>query len=208
MSGCHAISGEIKEGSMRYLAIRPVSRTSLFFGKMLSIIFMSVILILFSSIISLLVGGVIYGFDTLPILTIFNGSTAITLHPIGMLSIYLVSLILELTVYLSIAMLLSTLVKSDLFSVTLVLVIYLLNILLPLFIVGPNTWLSFYPFSHINLYSLFGSSLYLLNNNPFASLLGTKVYATTNIFLTISIIALIIIICNIISSRVFKRKEL
>ncbi|MBR2969447.1 MAG: ABC transporter permease [Clostridia bacterium] len=208
MCGCHAISGEIKEGSMRYLAIRPMTRTSLFFGKILSIIIMSLILILFSAIIAISVGGFVYGFETLEILTIFNGSAIIKLHPIGMLAIYLFSFLLELIVYLSLSMLIATLIKSDLFAVTIVLVLYLLNILLPLFIVGPNTWLGFYPFSHISLYSLFGSSLYLVDNNPFASLLGSKVYATSNIGLTILVIIFIVAVCNIIASKIFKRKEL
>ena len=30
MSACHTIAGEIKEGSMRYLAMRPISRKNLF----------------------------------------------------------------------------------------------------------------------------------------------------------------------------------
>ena len=208
MTACHSIAGEIKEGSMRYLAIRPISRTKLLFGKLFSILIMSTIMIIFSTIISLLVGGAVYGFNSLNILTIFNGSTAITLHPILMILLYVASLILELFVYASIAMFMSCLIKSDLLSVTLMLVLYLANILLPIFFAGSNSWLMFYPFSHISLFALFGSSVFEVPNSFLVQLLGTKVFATTNIGLTIFAILAIIILFTFLANLIFKEKEL
>lgn len=208
MSACHAIAGEIKEGSMRYFAIRPVNRLTLYFGKFLAIVLMSLIMIIFSAIIAVCVGGAVYGFSSASILTIFNGTTAIVIHPIVMLIIYLVSLLLELIVYTSIAMLLSCLFKSDLLAVTIMLVLYLLNTLLPVFVTGANSWLTYYPFSHISLYSLFGSSIYAISNNFLNMLLGAKVYAGTNIGLTITVIVLFIAIINLLATVVFKKKEL
>ncbi len=208
MSACHAIAGEIKEGSMRYFAIRPVNRLTLYFGKFFAIILMSLIMIVFSAIIAVCVGGAVYGFSSASILTIFNSTTAIVIHPIVMLIIYLVSLLLELIVYTSIAMLLSCLFKSDLFAVTLMIVLYLLNTLLPVFVTGANSWLTYYPFSHISLYSLFGSSIYAISNNFLNMLLGAKVYAGTNIGLTITVIVLFVVIINLLATVVFKKKEL
>lgn len=208
MSACHAIAGEIKEGSMRYFAIRPVNRLTLYFGKFFAIILMSLIMIIFSAIIAVCVGGAVYGFSSASILTIFNSSTAIVIHPIVMLIIYLVSLLLELIVYTSIAMLLSCLFKSDLFAVTLMIVLYLLNTLLPVFVTGANSWLTYYPFSHISLYSLFGSSIYAISNNFLNMLLGAKVYAGTNIGLTITVIVLFVVIINLLATVAFKKKEL
>ena len=208
MTACHSIAGEIKDGTMRYFAIRPVSRKNIFFGKLLAILTLSIILILFSGIISVCVGGAVYGFSSLKILTIFNGKFAITLHPIAMLSIYVLSMLLELIIYTAIAMLLSCLIKSDLLSVTIVLVLYLINILLPVFVNGANTWLSFYPFSHINIYSLFGSSVYAIKDNFFNTLLGAKVYASTSLPLTLVILILIPIITSAISLYKFRDKEL
>lgn len=208
MAGAHTIAGEIKEGTMRYLAIRPVKRTSILFGKFFAIAIMSTILVVFSGIISVLVGGFIYGFNSATILTVFAGKYAITLHPIAMIVIYLLSLILELLVYLSIALMLSTLIKSDILAVTIIMVIYLINILLPMFSYSSIGWLAYYPFSHISLYSLFGSALFANSSNTFNLLLGAKVYSTTGLFVTIITIALIIALCNIVSSYVFKRKEI
>lgn len=208
MMACGAIAGEVKDGSMRYYAIRPISRSEIFFGKFFSIVTISTILLIFSSIIATLVGGVVYSFDSLNILTIFNGSIPMTIHPIGMLSIFLLSTLLEIIVYTAIAMLLSCVLKSDLFAVTIMIVLYLINILLPMFVSGANTWLAFYPFSHINLYALFGSSIYAVPNNFFNMILGAKVYMTTNVGLTVSMIIIFIIISSIIALRKFKTKEL
>ena len=208
MSACYTIAGEIKDGSMRYLAIRPVSRTKILFGKFASILILSAILSIFSAIIAICVGGAVYGFTSLKILTIFNGNVAITIHPILMIIIYVVSMLLELTVYTSIALLLSCILKSDLLSVTIMLAIYLINSLLPVCVQGVNSWLTFYPFSHINLYSLFGSSLYAVSGNFLNTLLGAKIYITTNIILTLIIIPLIIIVASFVANKIFNTKEL
>jgi len=208
MSACHSIAGEIKDGTMRYLAIRPISRNNMFFGKWFAILIMSLILILFSGVIAVLVGGAVYGFSTQTILTIFNGEIAITLHPIAMIGIYLASMFLELIVYSIIAMLLSVLFKSDLLAMTILIVIYLLNSLMPVFVQGANSWLTFYPFSHISLYPLFGSSIYAVENNFFNLMFGAKVYAGTHIILTASTILLLTIIISTIAVKVLKKKKL
>lgn len=208
MSACHSIAGEIKDGTMRYLAIRPVPRTKMLLGKWLAIIYMSTILILFSAIISICVGGAVYGFSSKTILTIFNGSAALTLHPMAMIGIYLVSMLLELIVYSSIAMFMSTIFKSDLLGMTLMMMLYLLNILLPMFVQGSNTWLAFYPFSHLSLYALFGSSVYAVSGNFFNLIFGAKVYAGTHIMLTISILVLLTAIAGALAIKIFSKKEL
>lgn len=208
MAGAHTIAGEIKEGTMRYLAIRPVKRTSILFGKFIAIALMSIILIAFSGVISIVVGGFIYGLKSQMILTVFAGKYAITLHPIVMILIYLISLIFELLVYLSIALLLSTFIKSDILAVTILMVVYLINVLLPIFSSSSIGWLAYYPFSHISLYSLFGSSLVANSQNAFNMLMGAKVYPTTNLALTLFTIAVIIVVCNIVSAKIFKRKEI
>ena len=208
MTVCHSIAGEVKDGTMRYLAIRPVTRTSLVIGKFLAVIIMSTILIVFSGIISLLVGGAVYGFSGLKILTIFNGTTAITMHPLVMFIISLVSILIELVVYCSIATLLSCLFKSDLFAVTIMILFYLLNILLPIVVAGSaNSALAYYPFVHLSIYSLFGSSIYASNTNILNMLLGVKIFANTSIWLTGSIIIIAIVVCLLVATQIFKRKE-
>ena len=185
-----------------------MSRQKILLGKFASVLILATILSIFSAVIAMCVGGAVYGFNSMNILTIFNGSTAIIIHPAVMIIIYVVSMLIELTVYTSIALLLSCLLKSDLLSVTLLLAFYLINSLLPVFVTNMNSWLTFYPFAHINLYALFGSSLYSIQGNFLNALLGAKVYITTNIILTSTVIILIISITTFIATKLFNKKEL
>lgn len=208
MSACHTIAGEIKEGSMRYFAIRPISRGEILFGKLLSIIIMSSIILLFSAVIALAVGGGVYGLTANNILTIFNGDTALVIHPMAMLALYLLSFVVQIVIYASIALMLSTLIKSDLLSTTIMLLIYILNLLLPVFAGGMNSWLAFYPFSHISLFALFGSSLFANSNDLLSKLLAENVYAGTSL-LTIGVVSLVLIVVPLIIAKLaFKNKEL
>lgn len=208
MQACNTIAGEIKEGSMRYLAIRPISRSKIIFGKLFAILSLSAILSIFSTIIALAVGGAVYGFASASILTIFNGNHAIVIHPLVMILIYVASLLIEVSIYTSIALLLSTIFKSDLLSVTLMLLFYLVNVCLPVFVTGVNSWLTFYPFAHISLYSLFGSSIYAIQGDFLNAVLGAKVYLTSNIILTSILCALLIIIPCFVANKIFNSKEL
>ena len=88
------------------------------------------------------------------------------------------------------------------------LVFYIINVILPIVFGGINSGLAFYPFSHISLYALFGSSIYAVQDNLLNNMLGEKIYAGSNIILTIAVILLIVVICNFISARLFKKKEL
>ena len=60
----HTISGEISNTTIRFTAIRPVKRSTLFIGKYFAITIMSLILLLFGTITSLIVGGILYGFNS------------------------------------------------------------------------------------------------------------------------------------------------
>lgn len=208
LTTAYSVAGEIKDGTMRYLAIKPVSRTKLLFGKLIATLILSSILIIFSAIIAICVGAAVYGFSGLDILTTFNAGSVIVISPIAMISLYLISMFLELIIYSAIAMMISCLIKSDLVALVIVVFLCILNNLLPVFVTGTNTWLSFYIFSHINLYSLFGSSIYSVQDNFYNVLLGTKVYATTSLPLMIVCILVLIILPIIISVCRFKKKEL
>jgi len=100
------------------------------------------------------------------------------------------------------------LIKSDLLAVTILIGLYLINTLLPVFVVGINSWLAFYPFSHISLYSLFGSSVYVPQGNFLSLLLGAKVYGTTNIILTSSLTLILLFTSLFFANKIFNNKEL
>ncbi len=205
---CRTIAGEIKDGTMRYLAIRPVSRTKIYFGKLISILLLSLILLIFSAVVALLVGGAVYGWESLKILSVFNAEFAFTIKPIYMIIILMLDTILKISFFVSFAMLLSIVTKSDIGSLVGLLLFFIINLFLPIFFQGANSWLMFYFFSHISIYNLFGSSMYAPQNNLFNLIIGAKCYDTSNIILTIICIVLVWFICNFIAVRCFKKREL
>jgi len=202
----HTISGEINNNTLRFAAIRPVKRGSLLLGKYFAIIIMSLVLLLFGSITSLCVGGIMYGFDSANILTIFNGTSVIVVHPLAMIGIMLVSNLLIVALYAALALLLSTLLKSDLLSTIISVVVYLVNLLLPLFF-GIGSWLRFYPFANINLFAYFGSTS-MTTDGIFATLFNPAVYLGMSVWISLIYVIGITILFILIAKLVFKKREL
>jgi len=206
MLASHTIAGETKEGSLRFTAIRPVSRTSLYFGKFFAIAIITLILLVFSSIATIIVGGFSYGLSSHNLLTIINASKVIVMHPSLALIIFVASMYLQILVYTSIAMLISLVCKSDLFALITTFIIYIVNLLLPLFF-GTNSWLKYYPLTSLNLYAYVGAG-----SKTADTLLGmmfsSKIYAHSSIWISIIFITLIIGISHAIAIHLFKKKEL
>ena len=206
MLASHTIAGESKEGSLRFTAIRPVNRTSLYFGKFFAIAIITFILLVFSAVATIVVGGFAFGLNSANLLTIINANKVVVMHPSLALIVFVASMYLQILVYASIAMLISLIFKSDLFAVISTVLIYLVNLLLPLFF-GTNSWLKFYPFTSLNLYAYIGAG-----SKTADTLLGmmfsAKIYSHSSIWLSALFITLIIGICNAIAIHIFKKKEL
>jgi len=73
---------------------------------------------------------------------------------------------------------------------------------------GMNSWLAFYPFSHISLFALFGSSIVPIGNDMLSSLLKVNIYASTSLIPMIIVTVILIVVPLFLASRMFKRKEL
>ena len=128
MMASHTIAGENKEGTLRFTAIRPVGRTSLYFGKFFAIAIMTLILLIFSAIACIVVGGFSFGLSSTNLLTIINATNIVVMHPSLAIIIYVASIYLQILVYISIAMLISLIFKSDLFAVISTMLIYTINL--------------------------------------------------------------------------------
>lgn len=202
----NTISGEINHNTMRFTAIRPVSRGSIFFGKYLSIIIMSFILLLFAGVTSFVTGGIIFGFKSANILMIINGSKVLIAHPALVLGIFMLNLLLTVALYSGIAMMLSCLIKSELLTLIIGIIFYAINIILPLFL-GASSWLKFYPFTNINLFAYFNSTS-LTNNSILAKLFNSVVYQGMNIWISLIYLIAITTIVLIVGKLVFRRREL
>lgn len=202
----HTISGEINNNTMRFTAIRPIKRSSIYMGKYLSIILMSLILLVFGTITSLCVGGIVYGFDSANTLMVVNGSFVMVAHPIAVIILFVVSLLLMIALYSAITMMLSTLFKSDIFAMVISVVLYVLNIILPLFF-GIGSWLRFYPFANVNLFAYFSSNK-LASDSVLSKLFNTVVYQGMNIWISLIYVVGITTLMLLIGKLIFRKREL
>lgn len=202
----HSISGEINNGYMRFTAIRPVKRGSLFFGKYMAIAIISFILLAFGTITSFIVGAIQYGVNSANILMIINGSSVIVAHPIVVLLIFILSLMIMVLLYSAITIMLSSCIKSELLTMILSLVFYCINMILPLFF-GANSWLKFYPFANINLFAYFGANR-MTTDSVLSRLFNNVVYSGMNIWISLVYVIGITALVLLIGKTVFKKRDL
>lgn len=202
----HTISGEINNNTMRFTALRPIKRSSIFFGKYFAIIIISALLLLFGTITSLAVGGILYGFESANILMIINGTHVITAHPIAIIGVFILSMLLMVALYSAFTIMLSAIFKTDLLPMIISVVLYAVNLILPIFF-GAGSWLRFYPLVNVNLFAYFGSSR-LTNDSVLAKIFNTVVYHGMNIWISLIYIFGISIILLLIGRHIFKKREL
>ena len=202
----HTISGEINNNTMRFTALRPIKRSSLFFGKYFAIAIMSFILLLFGTITSFITGGILYGFNSANILMTINSSFVLVAHPTVVLGIFVISLLLLTMFYSALTMMLSALVKSDLLAMIIGIIIYIVNLILPLFF-GAGSWLRFYPGTNMNLFAYFGTTR-ISADSILAKLFNNVVYHGMNLWISLIYIIGITTILLIIGKTIFKKREL
>lgn len=202
----YSIAGETKEGTMRFVSIRPVSRSSLILGKFFSIAIISFVMLVFSAVASMVVSGFMFGMQSLPILSIVNASKVIILHPMVSLLAFVGAMYIKLLVYISIAMLFTSFLKSDLLALILTLLIYVVNMMLPLFF-GASSWLRFNPLCNIDLYAFLGSGT-MTAKTVLGQLFTSVIYSGMTIWLSIIFVVAIIVVLNLISVFAFKKREL
>lgn len=202
----HTISGEINSNTMRFTALRPVKRSTLFFGKYIAIMIMAFILLLFGTITSLTVGGILYGFNSANILMIINSTWVFNIHPLAVIAIFVLSLWLTTALYSALAIMLSAIFKSDLLAMIVSVVIYVVNLILPLFF-GITSWLKFYPLANINLFAYFGSTSET-TDSILSKLFNNVVYQGMNIWISLIYVLGITTILLLIGRHIFKKREL
>lgn len=202
----HSIAGETKEGTMRFVSIRPVSRRSLILGKFFAVAIISLVMLVFSAVASMVVGGFMFGMESMKILSVVNATKILTIHPMLSLAIFVGSLYIKILVYTSIAMLFTSFLKSDLLALILTLLIYVVHLMLPMFF-GANSWLRFNPLCSIDLFAFLGSGT-TTAKTILGQMFTSTIYSGVNIWLSIVFIVALIVVLNLISIFAFKKREL
>ena len=94
-----SIAGEQQAGTLKLLAIRPYSRSKLFLGKLLATFIIGIILLSLSAVATLIAGVISYSFSSLPILMVFNGTSAFSVSVFVEYLIMLASMFFELAFF-------------------------------------------------------------------------------------------------------------
>lgn len=195
---CSSIAGDQASGTMKMIAIRPYTRNKLFTGKYLSCVMFGIMLMLISTVASFVVGIIMYGLPMSSCLVVFNSSSVISIHPILLLLLYLLSLFVNLLFYISLAMFICLLFKSNTLSVFLTTIIYAAQIVLS-GLVG-SAWLKYTPFGHFDLFKYFG--------NSHLGMFSMNILPDSNFLTSAIVLGLMIVIFNSLSHLIFKRRDI
>ena len=195
---CSSIAGDQSTGTMKMIAIRPYSRNKLFSGKYLSCVMFGIMLLLIATVASFVVGAVSFGVPMSNCLVVFNAQTVISINPILLLLIYFISLIINLLFYISLAMLICLLFKSNTLSVFITAILYATQVVLNGTVSG--AWLKYTPFGHFDLFKYFGNSS--------TGLLSMNILPDADFTISAIIIGFCIVLFNIISHMIFKTRDI
>ena len=195
---CSSIAGDQTSGTMKMIAIRPYTRNKLFLGKFLACLMFGVMLLTISLVASLVVGGVMYGLPLTNVLVVFNSTNVMTISPILLLFLYLLSIVINLIFYISLAMFFSLIFKSNTLSVFLSSALYALQIILN----GTtnSVWLKYTPWGHFDLFKFFGNSK--------LGFLSFNILPDSNFIISAVVLGLMIVILNTISHFIFKTRDI
>ena len=205
IAGAISVNSEFNSGTMRMIATKPFKKNKIITSKIWATILYGLILLISTFIVAVIMGGVAYGFSTPPVMLIINASTAICCSVYIELLLFLLTLIIQVVLFASLSILISTIIKNNIIASLVSCILYFVSIVFNIV----NINISFLPFTNINLWKYFGGS-FLLNNNKnfFALLFTSKPVATNTIIINIVSFIVIIIVAQIVTHIVFRKKEI
>lgn len=201
------ITGELQAGTMKLLAIRPYKREKILAGKLLSTLLIGIVLILVSAVATLVMGIISYGSASLPVLVVFNSTTAVAMSPILLYIIMLATLIIEMTFFVLLALAISLLFKSQIGSVAVSILAFFGTLVLNT-LLGKASWLVILPFTNINLFKYFGSAFVSTSGDFIESVLTSPVATGASFWLSFIYTAVSIIGLLVLVFEVFKRRDM
>ena len=195
---CSLIAGDQTTGTMKMIATRPYTKSKIFAGKYTASLMFGTMLLAIAFIASFVVGVISFGLPSMNCLVVFDAKTIMTIHPVFMLLFYFLSCFINLVFYISLSMLVCMLFKSNTLSVFLASALYGTQIIL----CGTvnKVWLKYTPFAHLDLFKYFGNSSF--------GLLKFNILPDVNFATSAIVVGLLIIVMNVISSFVFKTRDI
>lgn len=193
-----SIVGEQSLGTLKMTATRPYSRNKLLSGKILSCVFVGIILMLVSFVASFVVGTAMYGFTFKNVLVVLNSTNVMILNPFVLLILYLFSCLINIVFYISLAMVISLILKNNVVSVFLSSIVYFATIIINSLV--SSSVIKFIPTVHLDVYK------YLTNSS--LGFLKFNVIPDVNLYISLGVIIACGFVMNLASHLIFTRRDI
>ena len=108
-----SFAGERSNGTLKMQLLKPISKESMMFAKMLSTFIVSVGLYLFTFILSSIVGIIAFDVDAKDVLVVFNATSVAKISAVGELLIYFLYYVYSIGAYIVLALFLSNIIKKS-----------------------------------------------------------------------------------------------
>lgn len=204
---CSLITQETESGTIKLLLTRPYKRSKIVTAKLFATIFFVLCFMLFSAIICFAGGYFVFGLDMSNVLMIFNASSAVSISPLLLMLINLLSLTLDVIFYVIIALMISILFKNYAGSISFCFVILLITFTLNILFSG-MFWYSLLPGMNLHLFKYFGNSFVsLAEGSVIQNILITPIQSTMNVLYSFLITLAYSAIALTIAYSVFNKRD-
>lgn len=202
-----SISNEMTFGTLKMLATKPISRSSIISAKIISTFLVGLIFTLFAAVASFVMGIISFGFNGTTIITVFNSANAIALHPIVYMLLLLASQLIKIFIFITISIFFSTLFKNSIPALIISLVIFfsgsILNVLIP-----TANFLAYVPFFNIDFFVYFGGCALTSTTSPLSLLFTSTLLNNTNIYLTLAFAIALPTLFWLLSILILKKRDI
>ncbi len=206
--GSNMIAGEQANGTLKLLAIRPYTRNKLLASKIIATMFFMIIFTALSAIITFIAGAAIYGTSSLPMLAVFNAETAFITTPLVMIAIYLLSLILRIFVYISIAFAISTIFKSHVGATTISILSYFVTLLFAFFLAAKPIF-KYIPLNNIDFFKYLGGGTFISSSGiSLQNMFVSPILPDTGFIFSIVMISISIVFILSTTFIVFNKRDI
>ncbi len=205
MLTCTSLGSEQDSGTIKLLLIRPYSRTKILMSKLLAVLFYVIVFTLFSAITTFVAGWAVYGLGGGNVMMVFNAHSVVTIHPLLLMLIYILTIIFQVMFYVSIAFAMSTIFRSFAGSIVSSIVLYMGAITCTILL--PNS-LAYYilPFTNSYLFRYFGGA-FATQSTTLSSLFAPPIYTSMTFLSSILISVGFMLIMYLISFLVFRKRD-
>ena len=202
-----SISNEMTFGTLKMLATKPISRSSIISAKIISTFLVGLIFTLFAAVASFVMGIISFGFNGTTIITVFNAAKAIALHPIVYMLLLLASQLIKIFIFITISIFFSTLFKNSIPALIISLVIFfsgsILNVLIP-----TANFLAYVPFFNIDFFVYFGGCALTSTTSPLSLLFTSTLLNNTSIYLTLAFAVALPTLFWLLSILILKKRDI